>query len=416
MTVSGQPATIAVMLPSALSFARRDDRRVVAGVAGGFADQHGLDPVVVRGALVVLSLAGGLGLLLYAVAALVSEPSGSTLPQPHPRDARRTASVTSIALGLILIVRSTGLWLGDALMVPVIVVVSGLVVLGMFMPETRAADAATPWAELSTGPRARTRLLVGSLLVAVGLVLVGVRGGVSSNVRIGAFATAFTVVGATVVLGPWLTRLAREAAEDRRQRIRLHERELMAAHLHDSVLQTLALIQRTADDPRRTVTLARQQERDLREWLYGAPGSGGVAGTLGAAMRAMVSDVESTYDITIELVIVGDAELSAANAGVVAAAREACVNVAKHSGVTSASVYVEVGTNEVECWVRDRGRGFEPSDGSRPATRQRGVADSIEARLDRLGGRARVQSRVGAGTEVHLAVPVPQVVPPGGGR
>jgi signal transduction histidine kinase len=392
------------MTPQSLAFARRDEHRVLAGVAGGFADQHGIDPMVVRGVLVVLSFAAGLGLLLYAVGALVSQPAGTPMPAGHPRDARRGASVVAIFLGLLLIVRSTGIWMGDALMVPLVVVGAGVVVLGLMTPTMDERSNAAQWTDVGTGPRARARLLTGAVLVAVGLLMVGAREGVSRNVRTGAFATALTVVGVAVLLGPWLARLAREAAEDRRQRIRLHEREMMAAHLHDSVLQTLALIQRTADDPRRTVTLARQQERDLREWLYGPQSLTG--GTLASAMRAMTSDVETTYDITIELVMVGDADLTDAYLGLVAAAREACVNAAKHSGVAAASVYVEVRLQSVECWIRDRGRGFDVAEHETSGTERRGIADSIEARLERFGGTARIESAHGAGTEVHLVLPV----------
>jgi signal transduction histidine kinase/phage shock protein PspC (stress-responsive transcriptional regulator) len=373
-----------------LSFARRDDHRVLAGVASGFADQHGLPVSLVRAALVVLTLAGGLGLLLYAVGAVASAPSGTPMPAAHPHDASRIASVVCIAAGLMLVVRSSGVWLGDEVMVPLVVVVAGIAV---FAPDS--------------GDGARARLLGGAALVALGLVLVGTNGGVSSNVRTGTFATALTVLGVAVLLGPWLTRLARDAAEDRRQRIRLNEREAMAAHLHDSVLQTLALIQRTADDPRRTVSLARQQERDLREWLYGTPDA--VTGNLSEAMRAMVGDVETTYDVTIELVMVGDVELTDTHAALVAAAREACVNAAKHSGVVTIAVYAEVGVTDVECWVRDRGIGFQQANASVDPVNsgRRGIADSIEARLARHGGTAHIESIPGAGTEVHLIVPRP---------
>ncbi|MEK7423858.1 MAG: PspC domain-containing protein [Actinomycetota bacterium] len=395
------------MLARSLSFARRDDRRVLAGVAGGFADQHGIDATVVRGVLVVLTFAAGLGLLLYAFGALVSEPAGAALPPRHPTDARRVVSVVCVGLGMLLVVRSTGVWLGDALMVPLAVVIAGIVVLGLIRPDLHDRSDDSHWSELASGPRARTRLFAGAALVAVGLVIVGTRGGVSSNVRTGVLATAFTVLGIAVLLGPWLAGMARSAAEDRRQRIRLNEREAMAAHLHDSVLQTLALIQRTAGDPRRTVTLARQQERDLREWLYGTTDA--VSGSLTSAMRAMVSDVEATYDITIELVMVGDADLTDTHAGLVAAAREACVNVAKHSGATSAAVYVEVGPTELECWVRDRGRGFDQADAALRRTERRGITDSIDARLERLGGRSHIESVPDVGTEVHLAVPVSAV-------
>jgi signal transduction histidine kinase len=153
--------------------------------------------------------------------------------------------------------------------------------------------------------------------------------------------------------------------------------------------------------------LARQQERDLREWLYGTPDA--VSGNLSAAMRAMVVDVETAYDVTVELVVVGDVELAESNAALVAAAREACVNAAKHSGVTTIAVYVEVGVAEVECWVRDRGVGFVPATGSTAPgdPGRRGIADSIETRMTKVGGQAYIESAPGAGTEVHLIVPRP---------
>ena len=185
----------------------------------------------------------------------------------------------------------------------------------------------------------------------------------------------------------------------------------MAAHLHDSVLQTLALIQRTADDPRRTVTLARQQERELREWLYGPRDArGSMVDSLAAALRRAASEVEAAYDVRIEVVIVGDAPMDDAVDALAQATREACVNAAKHSGVDEVSVYAEVrggwgGTPGAvaEVFVRDRGRGF---DRAAAAPDRRGIAQSIEARLERVGGSARIDSSPGEGTEVQLSAPV----------
>ena len=177
----------------------------------------------------------------------------------------------------------------------------------------------------------------------------------------------------------------------------------MAAHLHDSVLQTLALIQRTADDPRRTVALARQQERELREWLYGTPPDGETGTSLAGAVRAMAGEVEALYGVRIEAVVVGDLTVDERTSALTAALREACVNAAKHSGVAEASLYVEVGDSAVEGWVRDRGCGFER--GAGPSDR-RGIAQSIEGRMERVGGSATVDSTPGQGTEVHVVLPV----------
>lgn len=398
-----------------LTFARRDHDRVLAGVAGGFADAHGVDATLVRVALVVLAFAGGLGLVLYAAGSLLARTAADRPVPVAAFDPQRNLAVAFVTAGLLLIVRSTGLWLGDPLMVPLAVVAAGLVVIGVVRPEVGErpwqAFTGTPASELTTGRRARFRLIAGALLVAFGLVLVGVRENASSSVRVGAFATALTVIGVATLVGPWLTRLAQEAAAERRERIRSQEREAMAAHLHDSVLQTLALIQRTADDPRRTVTLARQQERELREWLYGPRDArGAMVDSLAAALRRATSEVEAAYDVRIEVVIVGDAPMDDAVDALTQATREACVNAAKHSGVDEVSVYAEVrggwgGTAGAvaEVFVRDRGRGF---DRSAAAPDRRGIAQSIEARLERVGGSARIDSSPGEGTEVQLSAPV----------
>jgi signal transduction histidine kinase len=219
-------------------------------------------------------------------------------------------------------------------------------------------------------------------------------------VRVGAVATACSIIGVALVIGPWITGLAQTAAEDRRERIRSEEREAMAAHLHDSVLQTLALIQRTADDPRRTAALARQQEHELRAWLFGVDDRGD--DTLAGALGAMAREVEQRYAVRVEVVVVGDVALDGDLDALCAAAREACVNAAKHSGEDRLSLYAEVLDTKVEVFVRDRGRGFDRT--VAPADRH-GIAQSIEARLERVGGAATIDTRPGEGTEVHLVVP-----------
>ena len=395
--------------PEPLNFARRDDHRVVAGVAGGFADQHGVDPFVVRGALVVLSFTGGLGAVLYAIGYFFSRLPGTVMPPAHPPDQRRSLAVGCITIGVALVVRSTGLWLGDALMVPLIVVIAGIALSGALRPVAGVNAhgswgplASSPLADVVAGKHARTRVIAGAALIALGLVLIGLRGGVSRGLQVGVYATAITIFGVALVLGPWLARAAQDVAAERRQRIRSEEREAMAAHLHDSVLQTLALIQRNADDPRRTVTLARRQERELREWLYGTADDD-VGPTLAGAIRSMAHEIEGLYDIRIEIVVVGDRPMDDGGLALVAAMREASVNAAKHSGVDEVSVFVEVGPDEVDAFVRDRGSGFERDSGP---TDRRGIAQSIEARIGRAGGTATIDSAPGRGTEVHLVVPI----------
>jgi signal transduction histidine kinase len=392
------------MHDSPLAFPRQDDGRAIAGVAGGFARRHGLDPLVVRGALVVLSFAAGLGLVLYvAGAALSTEPDPNAATQPP--DARRNVSVALIAAGLLLVVRSTGVWLGDAVMVPLAVLAAGVVVLGVV--RSGGDDATeTQLAGLVAGRHARLRVMLGALLLAVGLVSVGAGRQVSTSVRVGVFAAALSIVGVALLLGPWVAGFAQSAAEERRERIRAQEREAMAAHLHDSVLQTLALIQRTADDPRRTASLARQQEHELRAWLFG--GGDAVGATFASALRAMAFEVEQRHDVRVEVVTVGDTPLDEVSSALLAATREACVNAAKHSGVQDVSVYAEVavgtpGAGTLECFVRDRGRGFDPT---LAAPDRHGITQSIEARLERVGGGAVIDSAPDQGTEVHLSVPL----------
>jgi signal transduction histidine kinase len=199
-------------------------------------------------------------------------------------------------------------------------------------------------------------------------------------------------------------RLRREAesalAQERAERIRSQERAETAAHLHDSVLQTLALIQRRTGDPAEVTVLARRQERELRTWLTGgAPAGDG--GSFAAAVASAAEEVERLHGVRVEVVTVGDAPLDEGLAALVAAAREALVNAARHSRVDRVAVYAETSEDAATVFVRDRGVGFDPAavDGDR-----RGIAESITGRLRRRGGHARVTSAPGAGTEVEMTV------------
>jgi signal transduction histidine kinase len=260
--------------------------------------------------------------------------------------------------------------------------------------------APSQFAEVMSGRHARVRIAIGAGLVVVGLVSVGLGRRVSGTVRVGVFAAAVSIAGVVVLVGPWIARLAQTAAEERRQRVRSEERAAMAAHLHDSVLQTLALIQRS-DDPRRTASLARQQEHELRAWLFGDAAR--TEASLVAAITAMAHDVERRHDVRIEVVSVGDAPLDDTVDALVAAAREACVNAAKHSGETAVSLFVEVAPASIDVFVRDRGRGFDPS----VAHDRHGIQHSITDRIERVGGVVDIRTAPGSGTEVHLRVAVP---------
>jgi signal transduction histidine kinase len=209
--------------------------------------------------------------------------------------------------------------------------------------------------------------------------------------------------GFAVLLGPWWLRIARDLVIERSARARAEERADIAARVHDSVLQTLALIQRRAEDPQAVVQLARAQERELRSWLFEghAPGDTQVT-SLAEGIREIQRDVEARHRVPVEIVTVGDCPLDEHLNALLAAAREATVNAAKWSGANVISLFAEVEPDKVAVTVRDRGKGFDPD--LVPADRK-GVAESIRGRMTRHGGVATVQSAPGEGTKVTLTMP-----------
>jgi signal transduction histidine kinase len=249
------------------------------------------------------------------------------------------------------------------------------------------------------------RIAVGAVLLVAGIgTFLATYEAFSAVGQVGIAALA-TALGVAVVFGPWIVRLVRQLGDERRERIRSEERADMAAHLHDSVLQTLALIQRHAESPRSARSLARRQERELRAWLYDdrrRAEAGGRPATLATALDRMADEVEGDHGgVDVDVVVVGDCPLDPGVDAMVNAMREAVVNAAKHSGAPEVSVYAEVAGGRVEAFVRDRGRGFDPAtvDGDR-----QGIARSIVWRMARHGGRAHVQSAPGEGTEVTLEI------------
>lgn len=188
--------------------------------------------------------------------------------------------------------------------------------------------------------------------------------------------------------------LQREQSE----RIRATERADIAAHLHDSVLQTLALIQRRSDDPATVVRLARSQERELRTWLYADRVQSG--DTIAAAVAAVAHEVEDDHGVPIDLVVTGDQPLDEGGSALVKAAREAMLNAVRH-GAPPVSAYVEVGPHGVECFVRDHGEGFDLDE---VGPDRLGVRQSILGRMERHGGSARIRHLEG-GTEIELTLP-----------
>jgi signal transduction histidine kinase len=241
----------------------------------------------------------------------------------------------------------------------------------------------------------RIRLASGAALVVAGAVWSLARANFSA-IRDGLLAVIVTVIGIALITGPWWMRLMAQLSNERAERIRSQERADIAAHLHDSVLQTLALIQRNASSPREVARLARGQERTLRDLLYG---NRAASGQFADELRAAAAEVEDAYAVAVDVVIVGDAPLNDDLAALVAAAREALVNAAKHSGVDTVSVYAEFEPNQVSVFVKDRGVGFDVDE---IADDRQGIRGSIIARVERHGGTVRIDSSKGAGTEVEI--------------
>ncbi|HWW54130.1 MAG TPA: PspC domain-containing protein, partial [Acidimicrobiales bacterium] len=263
---------------TALSRSRTD--RVIAGVAGGIGARIGIDPLLIRLAFVVFTFAGGSGLVVYVACWLFLPREGDrhSIAQTAFRDRRHLSqalAVGSIVLGLLFLLRLLGLWFNDALVWPVAIASGGMVLVWHGADEEEQSTLANAVRQLRRQGEFR-RVVVLRILAGIVLVIAGVFAFAGTNnafaaIQRGMVATLAIVGGVALIFGPWWLRLARDLAEERRERIRSEERAEMAGRVHDSVLQTLALIQRQADDPRAVVSLARRQERELRGWLYGGP-------------------------------------------------------------------------------------------------------------------------------------------------
>ncbi|MGH2833433.1 MAG: sensor histidine kinase, partial [Solirubrobacteraceae bacterium] len=290
---------------------------------------------------------------------------------------------------------------GDGLW-PVVLGVCGMALL--WRPVVRGAPASTSRLSLREyvlrpSRIGAPRLVAGGLFVAFASAALLHTIGVQHSLIKAVWAVVIIATVLSMVAGPMLVRLLRSLSFERAARIREQERAELAAHLHDSVLQTLALIQKRAGDPREVAGLARRQERELRSWLLSRPGED-QRDTVTRALQATAAEIEELHRVPIEVVAVGDAPLQGLEA-VVAAAREAMTNAAKFAGSERVDLYAEVDAQRVEVYIRDRGVGFDQQ--AIPADR-RGVRDSIIARMERHGGHASVRSQPGEGTEVELVI------------
>lgn len=363
--------------------------------------------------MALLTLFLGAGVLLY-VWFVVTVPSGD----PHAGDAKaprltrlvprlRTGTnsrprgdllvgAVLLVVAIALLIIQTGADRGAAWLIPLLVLIAG---------------AALAWSELDAAekrrlagrPARRTSVVLrvgaGLALAIVGVVIFVARGRPLGDAVAGVLAGLAILAGTAFVLAPLGLRLWRDLVAERAAHARESERADIAAHLHDSVLQTLSLIRARADDPQFVRTMARGQERDLRQYLYEDRAEEG--DSIVAAIRETAAEVEDSRGVPIDVVTAGDDRPDSHLAALTAATREALINAVSH-GRAPVSVYVEVGPEATEVFVRDRGEGFDlaqvPQD-------RHGIRGSIVERMRRHGGRAAVRSGPDRGTEVHMVMP-----------
>lgn len=405
---------------------RQTDDRLVAGVASGVAAHLGVPVLAVRVAFIVLTPVNAIGAILYAVFwAVLSVAPDSPPPRPwRSRNVRQLLPLAALALGGILLASAAGIG-KPGLVVGWLVV---LIALGAGLiwhqadserrwrrnspgspAGTPAGSSAAPWlGTLVAGTDRRgflLRMIGGGALVAVGVI-----GSIAmlSPLQVAPFLAGLlyallALAGVALVAAPMLWRMFSQLRAEREGRIRQQERAEVAAMVHDEVLHTLALIQRNAADERAVARLARGQERALRNWLYAPAAS--PSEKFSAAIGEAVAEVEDTYAVAVESVVVGDRDVCESISALVAASREALVNAARHSGVRTVSLYAEVEPHQSSVFVRDRGAGFDLTEVDHD---RHGVRGSIIGRMRRHGGSAEIISEPGAGTEVRLIMPTPE--------
>lgn len=398
---------------------------IIGGVASGLAQHLGLPVLWIRVGFVVTAALGGLGIAFYAGLWLML-PGGEQFETAAPglesasRGGRRPGRIRRLtdigpiialaALGIGVVFTLEAMFGRGALLWPIAIGLAGIALLW------RQADEAQRERWLDTTGRidparvilgdrgwaSYVRLAAGVGLIGLAVLVFALRSGSLSVALDVSFAALVGVIGIGFVVGPWIFRLASELTDERAERVRTQERADVAAHLHDSVLQTLALIQKNPGDAATVARLARAQERDLRAWLYA--GESTDERTVASALRGVSAEVEDAHGISVDVVSVGDCDFGEGLRPVVAATREAVTNAAKHAGVSRVDVYAEITGKAVDVFVRDRGRGFDPS--VTPEDRY-GVRHSIIDRMQRHGGTGEIRSTAGEGTEVHLHLPRP---------
>lgn len=402
---------------------RHADEALVGGVAAGLAEHLRLPVLWVRAAFVALAVMGGFGVAFYAGLWMMlpaqrhfdeSAPGLAAAERQgrRPGRARKLAdygpliALAAIGLGIwVLVTMVTG---QGAFLWPVLLGLAGIAVLWRQADEAQHERWIDSTGRINAlrvvvgggGLASYVRLVVGVVMMVGAIILISVGSGSWGQVREVGIAAVLGILGIGFIVGPWLLRLSSDLSEERAERVRSQERADVAAHLHDSVLQTLALIQKSAHDPGTVARLARAQERDLRSWLFDS--TGGDPTTLAAALRTLAGEVDEAYGVPVEVVCVGDTAVTESVRPLVLATREAVANAARHSGASRVDVYAEATAAGVEVFVRDRGTGFDPES---VAADRHGLRDSIIDRMKRHGGVAEVRSTVGTGTEIRLHQP-----------
>jgi len=399
---------------------RRDPQRgVLGGVCAGMGAHFDIDPLVLRIAFGATALASGVGVVAYLLAWMLlpaGEARAASSAGTASRGGRATLEVALgvglLSLSVLLAFRELGLPFSDVLTWPLVLVAAGGALIwrqsvGGASAAAVAAPAGAPPAEKAHARRSRpvviSRIGIGvTLVVAAAIVFLQSTGALAAATDV-ALAALVVAIALVVIFAPWFVRLLTSLSIERSERIRSQERAEVAAHLHDSVLQTLALVQKRADDPREVAALARRQERELRAWLSGRQPSEASERRLATALQAAAEEVEQAHGVAVDVVAVGDAPLDRDGEALVAAAREAILNAAKFAGAdgTPVAVYAEADGDRLQVFVRDRGPGFDPA--AVPADR-RGVRESIIGRMERHGGRAAIHASPGGGTEVELVM------------
>jgi signal transduction histidine kinase/phage shock protein PspC (stress-responsive transcriptional regulator) len=406
-------------------YGRPVEGKILAGVCAGLAQHLGWSVRLVRIAFILLSIPTGAGVVAYVflwalspqtvrgvarggrraadpadAASLATAAEPVDVPGAGERQATKVLLVGGVLLlgGLFVVAQNAGLNAQLGILLPLLVVAVGAVIAWSQLDDSERGR----WLGSDTGTRrfSVARLAFGGVLAMAGLIIMATRGRSLAAVwDIGAAALA-VLAGAILIAAPWGLRFWSDLRHEQAELARATERADIAAHLHDSVLQTLALIQRKSDDPGAVTLLARAQERELRSWLYAGPT--GSDATLAAAVAEAAHEVEDLHGIPIDVVSTGDRPLDDGGTALVRAVRESLLN-AVHHGAPPVSLYVEVGPQGVEAFVRDHGLGFELDDV--PQDRL-GVRQSVLGRMSRHGGEASVR-RLEQGTEVRLTLPAP---------